>query len=93
MVWPSLVVVLGRALGLAIAVPLILIWGTPLHIARAAFALAGLLTVLLAARSAADHGLRLRLHVAFSALRRQRPDFVVVRRCGCDEPGFTSASA
>jgi glycosyltransferase involved in cell wall biosynthesis/O-antigen/teichoic acid export membrane protein len=69
MVWPSFVVVLGRALGLAIAVPLILIWGTPLHIAVLAFALAGLVTVLLAARSAADHGLPLRLHVAFSALR------------------------
>jgi glycosyltransferase involved in cell wall biosynthesis/O-antigen/teichoic acid export membrane protein len=69
MVWPSLVVVLGRALGLAIALPLILIWRTPLHIAVLAFALAGIFTVLLAARSAAGQGLPLRLQVAFSALR------------------------
>jgi glycosyltransferase involved in cell wall biosynthesis/O-antigen/teichoic acid export membrane protein len=69
MVWPSLVVVLGRALGLAIAVPLILIWGTPLHVAVLAFALAGLLTVLLAARSALQQGLPLRLHIGFAALR------------------------
>jgi len=69
MVWPSLVIVLGRALGLTIAVPLILIWDTPLHIATLAFALGGIFTVLLAARSAAGHGLPLRLHVAWPALR------------------------
>jgi glycosyltransferase involved in cell wall biosynthesis/O-antigen/teichoic acid export membrane protein len=69
MIWPSLVIVLGRALGLAIAVPLILIWGAALHIAVLAFALAGVLTVWLAARSALEHGLPLRLHVALPALR------------------------
>ena len=69
MVWPSLAIVLGRALGLAIAVPLILIWDTPLHIAALAFALAGIFTVVLAARSAMGQGLPLRLHVALPALR------------------------
>jgi glycosyltransferase involved in cell wall biosynthesis/O-antigen/teichoic acid export membrane protein len=69
MVWPSLVIVLGRALGLAIAVPLILIWGAALHIAALAFALAGVLTVWLAARSAVRHGSQLRLHLAPPALR------------------------
>lgn len=69
MVWPSLVIVLGRALGLAIAVPLILIWGSALHIAVLAFVLAGVFTVWLAARSALGHGLPLRLHVALPALR------------------------
>ncbi|HEY7640170.1 MAG TPA: glycosyltransferase, partial [Steroidobacteraceae bacterium] len=69
MVWPSLVIVLGRALGLAIAVPLIFISQAPLHIAVLAFALAGVVTVSLAARSAAGHGLPLRLHVALPALR------------------------
>jgi glycosyltransferase involved in cell wall biosynthesis/O-antigen/teichoic acid export membrane protein len=69
MVWPSLVIVLGRALGLAIAVPLILIWGAALHIAVLAFALAGVVTAWLAARSAARHGLSLRLNLALPALR------------------------
>lgn len=69
MVWPSLVIVLGRALGLAIAVPLILIWGAALHIAVLAFALAGVLTVWLAARSAVRHGSPLRPHLALPALR------------------------
>ena len=69
MVWPSLVIVLGRALGLAIAVPLILIWGAALHIAVLAFALAGVLTVWIAARSAVRHGSPLRLHLALPALR------------------------
>jgi glycosyltransferase involved in cell wall biosynthesis/O-antigen/teichoic acid export membrane protein len=69
MVWPSMVIVLGRALGLAIAAPLILIWRAPLHIAVLAFALSGVFTVLLAAHSAAGHGLPLRLHVALPALR------------------------
>jgi glycosyltransferase involved in cell wall biosynthesis/O-antigen/teichoic acid export membrane protein len=69
MVWPSLVIVLGRALGLAIAVPLILIWCAALHIAVLAFALAGVVTVWLAARSAVQHGLPLRLNLALPALR------------------------
>lgn len=69
MVWPSVVVVLGRAIGLAIAAPLILIWRAPLHVAVLAFVLSGVITVLLAARSAAGHGLPLRLHVALPALR------------------------
>jgi Glycosyltransferase len=69
MVWPSLVVMLGRALGLAIAAPLILVWHAPLHVAVLPFALSGALTVGLAARSAVGHGLPLRLHVALPALR------------------------
>lgn len=69
MVWPSLVVMLGRGLGLAIAAPLILIWGAPLHIAVPAFALAGVLTAVLAARSAIGYGLPLRIHVSRPALR------------------------
>lgn len=69
MVWPSLVVILGRALGLAIAVPLILVWHAPLHVAVLAFALSGVVTVVLAARSSAGHGLPLRLNVAVPALR------------------------
>jgi glycosyltransferase involved in cell wall biosynthesis/O-antigen/teichoic acid export membrane protein len=69
MVWPSLVVMLGRALGLAIAAPLILVWHAPLHVAVLPFALSGALTVGLAARSAVRHGLPLRLHVAMPALR------------------------
>jgi glycosyltransferase involved in cell wall biosynthesis/O-antigen/teichoic acid export membrane protein len=69
MVWPSMVIVLGRALGLAIAVPLILVWSAPLHIAVLAFALSGIFTAFFAARSAAGHGLPLHLHLALPALR------------------------
>ncbi|HKU16353.1 MAG TPA: glycosyltransferase [Steroidobacteraceae bacterium] len=65
---PSLIVLLGRGLGLAIAAPLILVWNAPLHIALLGVALSGLLTAVLAARSATGHGLRLRLHVAPAAV-------------------------
>jgi O-antigen/teichoic acid export membrane protein len=70
MLWPALVILLCRALGLAIAAPLILIAHSPLHIATLAVGVAGVLTTLLAAASARSHVSTLRLHVSLSALRQ-----------------------
>ena len=69
MATPSVIVLICRALGLAIAAPLILVWHAPLHIAVLAFATSGVLTAVLAAHSATTYGLRLRMHVAPTALR------------------------
>jgi O-antigen/teichoic acid export membrane protein len=70
MLWPALVILLCRALGLAIAAPLILIADAPLHIATLAVGGAGVLTVLLAAASASSHVSTLRLHVSLPVLRQ-----------------------
>jgi glycosyltransferase involved in cell wall biosynthesis/O-antigen/teichoic acid export membrane protein len=70
MLWPALAILLCRALGLAIAAPLILIAQAPLHLATLPVALAGVLTALLAAASARSHVSTLSLHVSLSALRQ-----------------------
>jgi len=70
MLWPALVILLCRALGLAIAAPLILIVHAPLHIATLAVGVSGVLTALLAAASARSHVSTLRLHISLSALRQ-----------------------
>jgi glycosyltransferase involved in cell wall biosynthesis/O-antigen/teichoic acid export membrane protein len=70
MAWPALVILLCRGLGLAIAAPMILIANAPLHLATLAVAVSGVLTTLLAAVSAREHGATLRLHVSMPALRQ-----------------------
>ena len=70
MLWPALVILLCRALGLAIAAPLILIAHAPLHIATLAVGVSGVLTVLLAAASARSHVSTLRLHISLTVLRQ-----------------------
>ena len=70
MAWPALVTLLCRGLGLAIAAPLILIANAPLHLATLAVAISGVLTTLLAAVSAREHGATLWPHVSLQALRQ-----------------------